>query len=105
MSAETTVTNPQQLALDVDFPDGYTRTVTMQVFVEGRAPIGVLTPARHTFGTIKGEQVTTVTSWGPRRRTVPNPPPPPPPPPPATPPPGAPVNVTPPDITTQPPTS
>lgn len=61
----------QQVALDVVFSDGYTRTVTVQVEVEGNAPVGALTTARHVFGHMKGEQATTIIIWGPRQKTKP----------------------------------
>lgn len=61
----------QQVALDVTTDDGYTRTLTVQVEVEGKMPIGELKEARHVFGHEKGSQLTTIISWGHRQTTKP----------------------------------
>jgi len=52
-------------ALIVTWPDGSSRTITLDVMLDGPAPTGTLKPGHHTFGHAKGKQFTVTLDAGP----------------------------------------
>lgn len=52
-------------ALIVTWPDGSTRTITLDVTLDGPPPTGTLKQGHHTFGRVKGQQFTVTLDAGP----------------------------------------
>lgn len=52
-------------ALIVTWPDGSSRTITLDVTLDGPAPTGKLKTGKHTFGRTKGQQFTVTLDPGP----------------------------------------